>query len=802
MLIWHILGAHPIMLLNYFKTAWRNLVRNKFHSFINIAGLSLGITASLLILLWVQNELSIDAFHKNGSRLYKVYEREYYRTGIDGNYDTPGLLAEELKRTIPEIEDAIMLQEENDPAALQAGGKILKVDGTGAGAGLFRMFSYPLLEGNPSTALSSAVSMAISKKTANQFFGSPHNAMGKTIRFNDKKDFTVTAIFDDLPANASRSFDYLISWEALQQQSPWARSWQTSGPLTYVLLRPDAKPEWVDKKITHFLDKYNKPRSDAYHVEYGLQKFDQVYLHSQFKNGQVSGGRIEYVRLFSIVSIFILLIACINFMNLTTARSVKRAREIGVRKTLGALRSVLIKQFIGESLLLTILSVLGALLLMVILLPLFNAVTQRQIELPFGQPLFWLKLLAITIITGFIAGSYPALFLSSFNPVKVLKGTVKLTSGAIGLRKGLVVFQFVLSMVLIIGTIVVSRQVDFIQKANLGYDRENLLYIPIEGELATRYATLKEEALNMPGIQAVSRVSDNPTNLDEQTNEVNWDGRDPGTMISFEVPWVGYDFVRTMKLRMAEGRDFSRDYPTDSNAYVINETAARAIGYAHPVGRSLTMNGRKAKIIGVLKDFHFRSLHEPIRPMIIGVGEKGDYGEVLIRTQPDKTKEALASIATLCRRLNPKFPFTYIFSDEEYGKLYRSEQVVSKLSDAFAFLAIFISCLGLLGLVMFTAEQRTREIGIRKVLGASVGGIVQLLTTEFLKLVFLSILIASPLAWWAMSVWLNDYAYKISISWWMFAFAGVLAILIAVLTISFQAIKAALANPVKSLRSE
>ena len=790
------------MLLNYFKTAWRNLVRNKFHSFINIAGLSLGITASLLILLWVQNELNIDAFHKKGSRLYKVYEREYYRTGIDGNYDTPGLLAEELKRTVPEIEDAIMLQEENDAAALQAGNKILKVDGTGAGADLFTMFSYPLLQGSPSTALHSTTSMAISKKTANQFFGSPVNAMGKTIRFNDKKDFTVTAVFDDLPAGTSRSFDYLISWEALQQQSPWARSWQTSGPQTYVLLRPDAKPEWVDKKITHFLDKYNKPQSDAYHVEYGLQKFDEVYLHSQFKNGKVAGGRIEYVRLFSIVAIFILLIACINFMNLTTARSVKRAREIGVRKTLGALRSVLIKQFIGESLLLTAFSVLTALLLMAMLLPLFNAVTQRQIELPFGQPFFWLKLLAITIITGFIAGSYPALFLSSFNPVKVLKGTVKLTSGAIGLRKGLVVFQFVLSMVLIIGTIVVSRQVDFIQKANLGYDRENLLYIPIEGELQTRFATLKQEALNEAGIQAVSRVSDDPTNMDSQTNEVNWEGREPSNMLSFEVQTVGYDFVRTMKLKMAEGRDFSKDYPTDSNAYIINETAARTIGYDHPVGHSLSMNGRKATIIGVLKDFHFRSLHESIKPMILSLGEKGDYGDVLIRTQPGKTREALASMAALCRRLNPKFPFTYTFSDEEYGKLYRSEQVVSKLSDAFAFFAIFISCLGLLGLVMFTAEQRTKEIGIRKVLGATVGGIVRLLTTEFLKLVLLSILIASPLAWWAMSVWLNDYAYKISISWWMFALAGVLAILIAVLTISFQAIKAAIANPVKSLRSE
>lgn len=489
-------------------------------------------------------------------------------------------------------------------------------------------------------------------------------------------------------------------------------------------------------------------------------------------------------------------------MNLTTARSVKRAREVGVRKAVGALRSVLIKQFIGESLMLTAFAVTIALILMTLLLPIFNEVTQKQMELPFSDAVFWLKLVAITFVTGLISGSYPALFLSSFNPVKVLKGTVKLTTGAVWFRKGLVVFQFVLSMVLIIGTIVVSKQVNFIQTRNLGYDRENLIYVPIEGELLNKYATWKDEALKMPGIQSISRISDNPANLDQQTNDVNWEGRDASTLISFEHPIVGYDFVQTMKLKMMDGRDFSKDFPTDSNTYIINETAAQKMGYAHPVGRTLTMNDRKGTIIGVLKDFHFRSLHEQIQPLIMQVEERYGNGNILIRTQPGKTKEALASLEKLCKQLNPQFPFSYSFSDEEYQKLYRNEQVVSNLSNAFAFLAIFISSLGLLGLVMFTAEQRTKEIGIRKVLGATVSSIVQLMSADFIKLVFIAIIIAVPIAWWAMSVWLNDFAYKIVINWWMFALAGGVTVFIAVFTVSFQAIKAAVANPVKSLRTE
>lgn len=791
------------MFRNYFKTAWRTLIKNKTQSVINIVGLSIGLACSLLILLWVQNELSIDSLHAKSDRLYKVYEREYYKDHIDGNYDTPGLLAEELKRKIPAIEDAVMLEDGNDLTTLRVGNKLLKASGSGASAGFFNMFSYTLSQGTVNNALSSITGMAISKKLAVELFGSTENAMDKIVRYNNIKDYKVTAVFDDIPAWSSRKFDYLISWKALQEEQPWTASWQNSGPLTYVLLRPGTNTSSVDKKLTNFRNVYANDSGAAYHVELGLQKYDEVYLHNHFENGKVSGGRIEYVHLFTVIAIFILLIACINFMNLATARSVNRAKEVGVRKVIGAVRSALIKQFIAESLLLTFCAIVVALLLVTLTLPLFNQVTQKQIALPFESISFWLGIIAITILTGIISGSYPALYLSSFSPIKVLKGTTKLSIGAVWFRKGLVVFQFVLSVILITGTIIISRQINFIQNKNLGYNKENLLYIPIEGNLPDKYQSLKTEALQIQGIKAVSLMSDgNPVFLDQWTNNVDWEGRDPKTMISVEHPEVNYDFVKTMGLQMATGRDFSKDYPTDKDGFLINETAAKDMNYKDPVGKYITVNGRCGQIIGVIKDFNFRSLHETIKPMVIAFGDREIYGSVLVRIEAGKIQQAMTNIEKLCHELNPQFPFTYSFVDEQYRQLYNSEQVVSKLSDAFAFLAIFISCLGLLGLVIFTAEQRTKEIGIRKVLGAGVGSIIRLMSADFLKLIFVAIVIASPVAWWAMHSWLNNYAYKIDITWWMFAAAGGLIVLIAAVTISFQSIKAAIANPVESLRAE
>jgi len=789
------------MLKNFFKVAIRNLWKHKGYSFLNIFGLAMGMTCSLLILLWIQDERTVDAWHTKGDRLYRVYERQYYDGKVESGYYTPGLLSVEMKKVLPEVELASGFTWEDDNT-FQVGEKILKERGCSAGSDFFQMFSYPLLEGNPATALPGPMGIAISRKMAVDFFGSPREAIGKPIRYQNKKNFTVTAVFENVPEASSAKFDYLLNWDNFLDDNGWAKEWGNNGPGTLLLLRKDANADLVRKKITHFLNNYNKEQDKSFRVELGMQRTRDMYLHSTFKNGEVAGGRIEYVRLFSIVAIFILLIACINFMNLTTARSVKRAKEIGIRKVVGAVRPALIRQFISEAVLLAFFSMILALGLLVLVLPFFNQMTGKHIAFPYGSSSFWLWMAALTLVTGAIAGSYPALFLSSFQPIRVLKGSLKFGGGAAWLRKGLVVFQFVLSIVLIIGTIVVASQVNYVRTMNLGYDRENLVYIPLEGDLTGKYKTFKEEALRLPGVSDVSRITQDPTQIENTTYGVDWDGKDPNVRPMFTQVSVGYDMSRTLRLQFVAGRDFSPDFATDSVGYIINESALKKIGYKDPIGKRLTFWQKKGTIVGVLKDFHFNSLHEPIQPLIIRLQDAEVWGNALVRTKAGQTKQALVELERLCRGLNPKFPFTYRFADEEYQKLYKSEAIVHSLSNCFAFLAIFISCLGLLGLAMFTAEQRTKEFGIRKVLGARVGTLFGLLSKEFLLLVLIAFVVASPLAWWAMHAWLQNFAYHIAVQWWVFLLAGGAALLIALVTVSFQALKVAVANPVKSLRTE
>ena len=790
------------MFKNYLKIAWRNLVKNKAHSFINISGLAVGIACSLLILLWVQNELDMDAWHKNGPRIYTVYQRSHADHKDQAGYGTPAHMADEMKKVIPDVQYATQL-DWGDQNTFRVGDKILKLNGFFAGADYFKMFDSPLLQGSAEAALSTPASIAISHKMADQFYGSAQAAIGKNIRFENQKNFTVSAVFENLPKTASQKFDFLINWQEFLNENGWAQDWSNAGPRTFIMLRAGAKAALVEKKITHFLDAYDKKQKKGVRtIDLGLQPYNEMYLHGNFTGDKIDGGRIEYVNLFSMVAIFILLIACINFMNLSTARSVKRAREIGVRKVVGAGRQVLIKQFIGESMLITAIAMAFALVLFALLLPTFNQVTQKQIGLPLNRPEFWIGISIITLITGLISGSYPALFLSSFKPVKVLTGTLKLGPSVTLFRKGLVVFQFVLSIILIIGTIIISKQVNYIQTKNLGYDRENLVYVPLDGDLPLKYEVFKQEVMRLPGIRLISRTSFDPTNIQNGTSGVEWTGMDPNGRIMFTQATVGYDFVRSMKLTLAAGRDFSKDFPTDSAGYLINEVALERIGYKNPIGQPLTFWGKKGTIIGVLKDFHFNSLHEEIKPLVIRFGEKEGYGSAVIRTLPGQTKQALASLQKVYKELNPNFAFDYTFSDLEYKALYQNEQVVGKLANGFAFLAIFISCLGLLGLAMFTAEQRFKEIGIRKVLGASVASLFASLSREFIVLVIIALLIATPLSYFAMSKWLESYQYKTSLSWWVFALSALIAIIITLITISFQTVKAALVNPVKSLRSE
>ena len=788
-----------IMIRNYFRIAWRNLIRNKSFSIINILGLALGLACSLLMILWIQDERSMDRFHANNAQLYQVYLRQTNAGKVDGGYLTQGPLPGELKRTVPEIAYASGLQY-FPPIAFQANNKTVKMSGGFAGADFFRMFSYPMLQGTKDAALNKPGVIAISRHMAELFFGSPEKAIGQVIRYADTTSLAVSAVFD-VPANSSQQFDYLRNWDDFVNENRWAKSWGSFSPATYIQLRDQADRDKVAAKIKDFVYNY-QPKNQGAYTELGLQPYSEKYLHGVFENGVPEGGRIAYVQLFSLLAIFTLLIACINFMNLATARSVKRAKEVGVRKVVGAMRGALIIQFIGEAILLAFIATLPALLIVVLLLPAFNQVSGKQLTMPFTYPAFWITLTGLLMLTGFVAGSYPALFLSSLNPVRVLKGGLKFSNGALYFRKGLVVFQFTLSIVLIVGMMVIYRQMDYIQTKNLGYDRQHLLYIPIEGELISKYQVFKGEAGNLPGVVAISKMKETPTVIEHHKGDLNWSGKDPGDVASFADAAVGYDFVKTMHLQLADGRDFSTDFGNDSANYILNEAAVKRIGYTQPVGQPFMLGNVQGKIIGVLKDFHFNSMHDAIEPLVIRLDEKPKWGNILVRTETGKTKVVLAGLERICKQMNPDFPFTYQFSDQEYTKLYKSEQMVSKLCNYFAFLAIFISCLGLFGLAMFTAAQRTKEIGVRKVLGASETNIFVLLSANFLQPVALGMLIAFPLAWFTMSQWLKHFAYKIELEWWIFGLAGLVTIFIALLTVSFQGINAAFMNPVKSLKSE
>ncbi len=783
--------------------ALRSITKNRGFSFLNIAGLALGISCALLILLWVQDERRVDQFHTNGDELYQVYQRNYYDGKVAGAYQTQGLLAQELAKGIPEIEYASGMEYVAPPgtsSTFSLGDKINKMMGFFVGADFLSMFSYPVLHGDVQSALTEPNAIAISRKMAESFFGSTENAIGKTIRLENKEDLQVTAVFENLPVHSSQQFDFLRGWVDFVRDNAWVHNWGNTSPSTFVQLRADADRQQVASKIKDFIYNYTD-KNESFRTELALQPYGERYLHSNFKDGYITGGRIEYVRLFSGLAVFVLLIACINFMNLATARSAKRAKEIGLRKTIGASRLSLIKQFYLEAFLLTACALIIGLVLTFTFLPAFNQFTGKALTLPLRTPGFWLSILALLVTIGVVAGSYPALFLSSMKPIQVLKNNLQL-GGVVFLRKGLVVFQFTLSVVLILGMMVIYRQLNFIQTTHIGYDRENLVYIPIEGDLVKNYQTFKTEAENHPEILSVSKMRNSPTYIEHHVSDIGWSGKHPDLMVPFADAVVGYGFVETLNLQLKEGRDFSKAFGADSAAYLLNETAVERMGFQSAIGQTVDWGNRPGKIIGVLRDFHFNSFHQAIEPLIVRLDENWTWGTILVRTKAGNTKEAIATLERLCKALNPKTPFTYQFSDLEFSKLYKSEEIVGKLSYYFASFAILISCLGLFGLAAFTAEQRTKEVGIRKVLGASVGSVVSLLSQDFVKLVLVALVIACPIAWWAMNNWLAGFAYRITMEWWMFAVAGLAAVAIALLTVSFQAVRAAVVNPVDSLRDE
>ena len=791
------------MIWFYLKAAYRNLSGHKWLTVINVAGLSIGLTCSILILLWVQDELSMDRFYHDSSRIYAVYEQVAFDHHITGQYFTPAPLAEQIRLNIPEIEFTVATNFNfSETHNFQRGGEHLQLKGSFAEVDFFKLFNYPLLAGHAETALNKAGTIAISQKMAILFFGSPVNAMGKRIRYEGFKDLTVSAVFLDVKPNSSLQFDYIIDWFDFMADNQWTKKWDYNSPMTFIELKDGADPFRVRQQLNTVLRKNSFYKTKATYVRLALQKNERRYLWGDFKNGEPISGRIQYVRLFSIIASFILVIACINFMNLATARSMSRAKEVSVRKLVGAGRRSLIAQLFCESILVTLFSVFLALFMLFNLLPFFNMLTQKNIALPFDQWQFWLKLFLLSIFTGFTSGLYPAFVLSRFDPLYVLRGKYKRSSNTKMFRQGLVIFQFAISAILIICMMVISRQVNFVSSARLGYDPVNVVEVPIEGKLFQGYERFKQETLGLPGVLSVTRSFASPTRIYFYTTEVHWMIKGSNPKIAFANNSIGYDFIRTMNIKMVAGRDFSPKYPGDTSAFLVNESAVKRMGLVSPLGKTMSLGGRKGYIIGVMKDFHHVSLREPIEPLIFSLGENDSEGFALVRIAPGEMAKAIAGLGLLYKKFNPDFQFTYRYLKVKYHDLYQSEYTIERLSDIFAAIAILISCLGLLGMAIFTAGQREKEIAIRKVLGAGNTNLFNLAVTGFLWPVMTGVLIASPVAWFLMQSWLNSYAYHIPIDLWAFILNAVICIGLALLTVGVQVVKTMLGRPIRLLRND
>lgn len=782
------------MFLNYFKVAFRNLMKHKVFTGINIIGLTLGLTFTLLISLWVKEELSYNRFHANGDHLYKVMCNLYW-SGDEPTTSTnsPGPLAPKLEEEFPEVVRAVKTTYSNDE--LFTVGKIIgKESGFYASPGFFELFTFPLLAGDAGSALSEPNSIVISEDLANKYFHTA-DAVGKTIRMNQDEEVTVSGVAREIPSNSTIRFSWIRPFSVFEKGKDWAKTWGNISFDTYVQLADGADPEAVDKKMAA-IEQLKEHKAEPF-----LYPFGDTYLYSRFTNGKQDGGRIDHLRLFSAIAGFVLLLACINFINLATARAGQRARETGIRKVVGANRGVLVGHFIAEAVLTTALATGFAVVLAEFALSGFNQLFDKTLRMDYGSPYFWGGALGLCLFTGLLAGIYPAIFLSAFKPVRVLKGEVfKAGKGSNMLRKGLVVFQFTLSIALIIGVIVVNQQVHYVKNKNLGIDRKDMIYVIMEGALGEKQELFRQELLKSSAIQAATLTGDDPLNIESSSGDLTWPGKDPNRSTSVSPMFVGNDFIKTMGIELLAGRDF-KSFPADSANYIVNETAVSMMGLENPVGTEVEFWMGKGQIIGVVKDYHLKSLHEAITPMVLAYYPGNTY-LACIKPAAGKTDEAIDQIGAVFKDLNPGYPFDYIFADDQFAKQYKAETLTGKLANWFAGIAVVISCLGLLGLVIYAAERRTKEIGIRKVIGASVGSIVGLLSKEFIGLVAVAVVIASPLAWWAMHNWLQGFAYRINISWWVFALAGLAALLIAFATVSFQSIKAALANPIRSLRNE
>lgn len=792
------------MLKNYIKVTFRNIFKHKGYSFINIAGLAIGMASCLLITVWVLDELSFDKFHENAPHLYRVEENQHYSGRIYHVNVTPFPLGPALKEKFPEISDAVrvvrtggLLLRSGDQAFFE--NSVIAVDPS-----FLQMFTFPLIKGGKNTVLEAPNSLVITEEMAKKYFAD-EDPLEKVISINNQYEFIVTGVLKKIPHNSILQFDMLIPYAYIEKiaetNKRFARNlteFDSNSIFTFVRLQENASVKPVNEKIFGFI----RTKVPTSQTDLELMPFTRIYLHGYFGYGK-SMGAIQYVYIFSIIAVFVLLIACINFMNLSTARSSNRAREVGMRKVVGALKKHLVRQFYGESIIFAIISLVFAISLVLLLLPAFSSLSGKELSFNItGIRTILAGILGITLFTGLVAGSYPALFLSSFQPVKVLNRSLKSGSGSTKFRKILVVFQFTLSILLIIGTTVVYKQLNFMKQKKLGWDKDHLVSIPLRADVRDSYQSLKNELSKDSRILGVTSSQQRPSQIGSNSGGARWDGKDPEmqTLIGFTA--VDFDFTETLGIEMLEGRSFSREFPSDSSsAFLINEEVAKIMGKESVIGERFYFMGREGTIIGIMKNFHYQPIRQNIEPLAIHI-DPNQFNQMLIRIPPENITDSLQFIENTWNRIVSGYPFDYRFLDEDFDRMYRSEERVGSLLNVFAVLAVFVACLGLFGLASFTAEQRTKEIGIRKVLGASVPNITVLLCREFFFLVVLANIIAWPAAYFSMKSWLQSYAYKTGISVSVFVAAMAAALIIAVISVSFQAVRAAVANPVKSLKYE
>ncbi|MEQ9438991.1 MAG: ABC transporter permease [Cyclobacteriaceae bacterium] len=787
------------MFRNYIKVALRNLVSNKVYSLLNIGGLAIGIATALLILLWVADEISYDRYHTNADQLYRSIVH-WDVGGQQVSYTaTPAPFGAFIQSGIPEIQNTSRFNIMGESLFTYQDQPYQESEGAYTDPATLEMFSFDFLEGNPATALNDPKSILLSQTLAQKYFGE-EAAVGKTIRFDNQYELLVTGVYEDMPENSHLRFSYLLPFELfLQNHNIGEDNWNDFNYYTYVQLDESASNQAVGDKIVQLFRKRFPEETTL--VGIYLQPLTKIHLYSNFDLDISGNGDIQYVYIFLVIAVFILLIACINFTNLATARSIKRAKEIGLRKTIGAVKYQLIGQFLGEAILFALIAVGLAVLLVELALPVYNELAQKQISLHLLDPRFIGMLLFITLFTGIAAGLYPALFLSSFDPARVLKGAFKAGIRGILLRKGLVVLQFALSIILIVGTLIIDDQLTYIRNKKLGYDKENVVVVPLTGTIYQNPESFKNQLLAHPAVHHITTASQNLTNVASSTSGADWEGKTAEQTILLNQLSVDLDFIETFNISMAEGRAFSKERGTDSSAFILNEEAVKQMGLTDPVGMPFSLHGVQGTVIGVAEDFNFQSIHQAIAPLVLFVSP--DWrSNLYMKIDHEAIPETLAMAESNWKQLNPAYPFEYRFLDESFNALYKAELRTGTLFDYFAFIAIFISCLGLFGLAAYTAELRTKEVGVRKVLGASVGSILVLFSRDYIKLVLIAFLIATPVAYFLMHTWLEDFAYRTRISPLVFVLAIVFSIAITLLTVGYQSAKAATANPIDSLRSE